>query len=104
MRIFCLVLDSLYHRRLNMNYSFGQSVLSLYTLVDGKILSYGYSNREMPKEVMDFQNLFRSTLVGYIENHDDLSKRFLDLCIEHIQDISNEKFDFLQQSEYKIMG
>ena len=30
------------------NISFGESVLSLFTLVDGKTLSYGYSNRETP--------------------------------------------------------
>ena len=44
------------------NTSFGNSVLSLFTLVDEKTLSYGYSNRE---------TLFRSKLISYIENHDD---------------------------------
>lgn len=79
-----------------MNYSFGESVLSLYTIIDGSSLSYAYSNHEIPNEVRDFQSLFRSMLVSYIENHDDSSKRFLDLCIEHIQDILNKNFDFLQ--------
>lgn len=79
-----------------MNYSFGESVLSLYTLIDGKTLSYGYSNSEIPSYLRDFQMLFRSKLISYIENHDDSSKCFLDLCIDHIQDISNEKFDFIQ--------
>ena len=83
--------------------SFGDSVLSLFTLVDGKTLSYGYSNCETPSLVIDFQTLFRSKLISYIENHDDSSRRFLDLCIDHIQDILNEKFDFVQQSEYKTM-
>ena len=78
-----------------MNDSFGQSVLSLYTLIEGKTLSYGYSNSEMTKEVSDFQNLFRSMLVSHIENHDELSRGFLELCVDHIQDISNEKFNFL---------
>lgn len=82
-----------------MNYSFGESILSLYTLVDGKSLSYGYSNREIPNEVRDFQNLFRSKLISYIENHDDSSMHFLNLCVDHIQDISNEKFDFLNEGE-----
>jgi len=84
-----------------MNSSFGQSVLSLYTLIEGKTLSYGYSNREIPSEVRDFQNLFRSTLISYIENHDDLSKHFLELCIVHIQDILDEKFNFLTNVESK---
>lgn len=79
-----------------MNYTFGELVLSLYTLIDGKSLSYGYSNREMSNEVKNFQMLFRSMLISYIENHDDASKHFLDLCVNHIQDISNENFDFLQ--------
>lgn len=82
----------------NMNsISFGESVLSLFTLVDGKILSYSYSNREVPNRIREFQMLFRSKLISYIENYDDSSRHFLDLCIDHIQDISNEKFNFLQQ-------
>lgn len=82
-----------------MDSSFGQSVLSLYTLVDGKTLSYGYSNREIPNEVREFQLLFRSKLISYIENHDESSRIFLDLCIKHIQDIYNENFKFVQKSE-----
>ena len=82
-----------------MDSSFGQSVLSLYTLIDGKTLSYGYSNREIPNEVRDFQTIFRSNLVRYIENHDESSRKFLDLCIKHIQDIYNDNFKFIQQSE-----
>lgn len=82
--------------RLTISDLFGQSVLSLYTLIDGKSLSYAYSNREMPDEIRDFQILFRSMLISYIEKHDDVSKKFLDLCVNHIQDISNESFDFLK--------
>lgn len=80
------------------NASFGDSVLSLFTLIDGKSLSYCYSNREIPSLLREFQMLFRSKLISYIENHDDSSRRFLDLCIDHIQDILNEKFDFIQKS------
>ena len=80
------------------NTSFGNSVLSLFTLVDGKSLSYCYSNREIPSLLREFQTLFRSKLISYIENHDDSSRLFLDLCIDHIQDILNEKFDFIQKS------
>ena len=75
-----------------MDSSFGQSVLSLYTLVDWMNLSYGYSNREIPNEVRDFQTLFRSKLVRS-ENNDDLSKYFLDIC--------NDNFEFIQQLGYK---
>lgn len=84
-----------------MDNSFGQFVLSLYTLIEGKILSYGYSNREVPISLREFQNLFRSMLVNYIENHSWLEKQFLELCIEHIQDISDENFDFVQGFSYK---
>ena len=80
------------------NASFGNSVLSLFTLIDGKSLSYCYSNREIPSLLREFQMLFRSKLISYIENSDDSSRRFLDLCIDHIQDILNEKFDFIQKS------
>lgn len=85
-----------------MDSSFGQSVLSLYTLIEGKTLSYGYSNRPIPANVLEFQNLFRSMLVSYIENHSWLEKQFLELCVDHIQDISNENFDFIQNSTYKV--
>lgn len=73
------------------NISFWESVLSLFTLVDGKTLSYGYSNRETP------------SLLSYIENHDDSSRHFLELCVDRMQDILNEKFGFLQQSECKTV-
>lgn len=84
-----------------MDSSFGQFILSLYTLIEGKTLSYGYSNREAPASLRDFQNLFRSKLVSYIENHDMPSRQFLELCIEHIQDISDERFGFVQGFSYK---
>ena len=92
------MLKQYYYMILNMNNaSFGYSVLSLFTLVDGKTLSYCYSNRETPSLLREFQTLFRSKLISYIENHDDASKSFLDLCINHVQDILNENFDFVQQ-------
>lgn len=81
---------------------FGESVLSLFTLVDGKTLSYSYSNREVPNHVREFQMLFRSMLSNYIENHGWVEKQFLILCTDHIQDILNENFDFLQSTSYKI--
>ena len=85
-----------------MDSSFGQSVLSLYTIIEEKTLSYGYSNRSIPANVLEFQNLFRSMLVNYIENHSLLERQFLELCVDHIQDISNENFDFMQSSAYKV--
>ena len=65
-------------------------------------LSYAYSNRQVPASVLEFQNLFRSMLANYIENHEWLERQILELCVNHIDDISNEKFDFLQSSAYKI--
>lgn len=85
-----------------MEYSFGQSVLMLYTIVEGKTLSYGYTNKPVPSNVIEFQNMFRSMLVSYIENHGWLERQFLNLCIDHIQDISNENFDFMQNFAYKM--
>ncbi len=85
-----------------MDYSFGQSVLILYSLIEGMTLSYGYSNRQVPANVYEFQNLFRSMLANYIENHEWLERQFLELCVNHIDDISNENFDFMQNYTYKI--
>ena len=81
-----------------MENSFGNLVLSLYTIIEGKTLSYGYSNREMSSSLRDFQMLFRSTLISYIENHDNKSKQFLNICVDHTQDILNDSFDFLQSN------
>lgn len=89
---------------MEMNYTFGQYVLMLYTLIEGKSLSYSLANREVPSNVFEFQNLFRDMLVNYIEKHDWLEKQFLDLCLKHINDISNEKFDFLESRSYMIKG
>lgn len=85
-----------------MDNSFGQFILSIYTLIEGKTLSYGYSNREVPASLRDFQNLFRSKLISYIENHDIPSRQFLDLCIDHIEDILNDNFGFMQNFAYKM--
>ena len=78
-----------------MEYSFGEYVLILYTLIDGKVLSCGYSNMNVPIDINKFQMLYRKMLVEYIETHTDKSKQFLDLCIEHISDINNNKFGFV---------
>lgn len=85
-----------------MEYSFGQSVLMLYTLIEGKALSYGYLNRPIPANVLEFQNLFRSMLVSYIENYSLPEKQFLELCIDHMNEISNENFNFIETSLYKV--
>lgn len=81
-----------------MENSFGNRILSLYTMIEGKILSYSYSNREIPTSFQNFQMLFRQNLISYIENHDDKSKQFLDLCVDHTQDILYDNFDFLQNN------
>ena len=57
-----------------MENSFSNLVLSLYTMIEGKILSYSYSNHEIPTSFQNFQMLFRQNLISYIENHDDKSK------------------------------
>lgn len=81
-----------------MENSFGHLILSLYTIIEGKVLSYSYSNREIPTSFQNFQMLFRQNLISYIENHDDKSKQFLDLCVDHTQDILYDNFDFLQNN------
>lgn len=42
-----------------MENSFGNRILSLYTMIEGKILSYSYSNSEIPTSFQNFQMLFR---------------------------------------------
>lgn len=85
-----------------MNYSFGELILTIYTLVDGKSLSYGYSNQAMPDKTRRFQTLFRSKLASYIDNHNEKDREFLSMCVEHINDINNEEFSFLEKLKIKV--
>lgn len=85
-----------------MNYSFGELVLTIYTLVDGKSLSYGYSNKVMPDKTRRFQTLFRSKLASYIDSYSEKDREFLSLCIEHVNDINNEDFSFLDILKIKV--
>lgn len=82
--------------------SFGNNILTLYTLIDGKTLTHAYSNTRVSDNVVDFQNLFRSMLSNYLESHGWIERNFLDLCIDHIEDIYNDKYDFIESSSYKI--
>lgn len=74
--------------------TFGNMILNLWQIVDGKTLSYGYSNNFIPEKLRQFQIEFRYHLVNYINSQSIVSKQFLDLCIENMQNISQEDLSF----------
>lgn len=78
--------------------TFGNMILNLWQIVDGKTLSYGYSNNSIPEKLRQFQIEFRYHLVNYINSQNIVSKQFLDLCIENMQNISREDLSFYTPS------
>ncbi len=80
-----------------MDSTFGNIVLTLFQIIDGSTLSYGYSNIPMSEDLRQLQIKFRNSLVSYLDNQDSKSKQFLELCVNHIEDITNENLEFLKQ-------
>lgn len=79
-----------------MDSTFGNIVLTLFQIIDGSTLSYGYSNMPMSDDLRQLQIKFRNSLVSYLDNQDSESKQFLELCVNHIEDITNENLGFLK--------
>lgn len=79
-----------------MDSTFGNIVLTLFQIIDGSTLSYGYSNMPMSEDLRQLQIKFRNSLVSYLDNQDSKSKQFLELCVNHIEDITNENLEFLK--------
>jgi hypothetical protein len=79
-----------------MDSTFGNTVLTLFQIIDGSTLSYGYSNMPMSEDLRQLQIKFRNSLVSYLDNQDSKSKQFLELCVNHIEDITNENLEFLK--------
>lgn len=79
--------------------SFGYKCLQVFQLVDGKTLSYAYSNKATPESFKKFQIEYYANLSQYINKHDNKSKLFLEKCIDNLQFIANEDLSFLYQSQ-----
>lgn len=79
-----------------MDSTFGNIVLTLFQIIDGSTLSYGYSNMPMSEDLRQLQIKFRNSLVSYLDKQDSESKQFLELCVNHIEDITNENLEFLK--------
>ena len=84
-----------------MDSTFGNIVLTLFQIIDGSTLSYGYSNMPMSEDLRQLQIKFRNSLVNYLDKQDSESKQFLELCVNHIEDIINENLGFLKQDNQK---
>ena len=72
---------------------FGTMILTILSILDGKVLGAGLTNREMSDKIRIFNARFRNELIKYINSGDLESKKFLENCVYHIEDILNDSFD-----------
>lgn len=75
--------------------TFGHQALSVNTMIEGKVLSAGFMNRDTSATLRFLNAVYRGFLVKYLDSRDQDAKLFLDLCIEHIEDISHDRYEFL---------
>lgn len=86
-----------------MSSTFGSLVLSINQIIDGKILTYSYCNRVIPEKVRTFQMEFHLRLsrlitticdTNSVKEVDNADLDFIKLCVENIENISNENLDW----------
>ena len=77
-----------------METSFGCLTLSIFSLIDGKVLSNALTNRE-DKMLGFIHAMYRVCLANYLDNQDEQSKRFLDLCNQNVSNIIDDNWSFI---------
>ena len=95
-----------------MDKTFGNMLLSVNQIIDGKTLAYGYSNRSVPDKIKKLQVEFHlrfsrwlTSISGYFEDFDSITNqdgedyRFLKLCTENLENISKENLDWFIPDE-----
>ena len=75
--------------------TFGHQVLITYTMIEGKVLSAGFMNRETSATLRFLNLVYRGFLVKYLDTRDHDAKQFLGVCIDHFEDISKDRYGFL---------
>lgn len=90
-----------------MDLTFGNLLLSVNQIIDGKTLAYAYCNREMPDKMRTLQTEFRfrlskllTSMSNYLDDKDSFSSsdmydyNFLKACITNMENISKESLDW----------
>ena len=94
-----------------MDLTFGSMLLAVNQVIDGKTLAYGYCNRQMPEKVRTLQIEFQlrfsrwiTAMNGFMDGVGSITDRgqhdldFLKLCVENLENISEEKLDWYTPS------
>lgn len=83
-----------------MKQTFGNMILSVNQIVDGKTLSYGYSNRQISEKLRKFQTEFHLrfsrwlTVMSNNQEDENNDLAFLNLCIENMENIAMGNLDW----------
>lgn len=90
-----------------MESTFGNLLLSVNQILDGKTLAYAYCNREIPDKMRSLQTEFRfrfskllTSMSTYLDGEDSISSsdmydyNFLKVCITNMENISKENLDW----------
>lgn len=90
-----------------MESTFGNLLLSVNQILDGKTLAYAYCNRTMPDKMRTLQTEFRfrfskllTSMSTYLDGEDSISSsdmydyNFLKVCITNMENISKENLDW----------
>ena len=100
-----------------MDNSFGYILLSVNGIIEGKSLSYGFSNRPMPEKFRALQAEFRFRFSRWLTEMsyymDDSSAcrniaiddfNFLQLCVDNIENISKNNLDWYTPDKEVVNG
>lgn len=90
-----------------MEPTFGNLLLAVNQIIDGKTLSYAYCNKTMPHKMRVLQTEFHfrfskllTSMSNYLDDKDSISSsnyydyNFLKLCITNMENISKENLDW----------
>ena len=79
-----------------MEWSFGDIVLSIYSYLNGRLLSYAFSNTQTTDKWNKFKLQFDETLAKHIEHPNETTLKFLHLCVDNYENIIQDKLSFLE--------
>lgn len=77
---------------------FGTSVLNTYSILESKILGSGLTNNILSDDIRELHAKFTKNLIDYLNTNNKESRAFLELCINNIQNIFENNFEFLKSN------
>ena len=75
---------------------FGTMCLNIKEIIESKVLGCSLTNREVKEQIRSLHKHHTHALIDYLNHGDKQSREFLELCNNHLQDISQERLDFLE--------